>query len=1036
MRSPCVHIIILTAFLVNIFGALPPAQARDSYLPAPGVRVHLSPEFNPPVLKGIKVHTDDPFRFDFILDHGDSVLNSDQLKDESVQLIKYFLATLTIPDKDLWVNLSPYEKDRIIPQSFGLTETGRDVLAEDYMLKQITASLIYPEDNVGKKFWKRIYEEAYKKYGTTDIPVNTFNKVWIVPEKAVIYENAEAGTAYVIESKLKVMLEQDYLALEKHAPTDLPAANQNVGASGLPTTKGLQLKVPQVKNDTINGISALGSGIIREIVIPELTTEVNENKNFAKLRQVYSSLILATWYKKKVKDSILAQVYADQNKLAGVNIDDPQEKQRIYERYLKAFKKGVFNYIKEENDILSQEAMPRKYFSGGVKFGDVAMLVVNKSSPPGILKRAMSALAGIVLSGAAVFSLVGCNLQPSLRPYDQIEVTTIKSDVGLPAAVKVIPQGIYIEGVDNPHNFYLSTVSSQHYPMLLKAGIAEASRMVLEKVKTFPDGDKKISELNALKARLRELQAGHIQISSGLNNKSKKDKTPIEIFGKEGIYVDEEDLRSGAAGLAIIEKLLFQIRIENGVEPHAAAQGAISITSETFGPRVKVDIANFPNRGNVANIWFSSLAKPSKQIQENALRVAAMQELIADEHNNPERIEFLKGLLPDISDRLQWTQEVGGLDGRFDALSTVDPFLPLQKQESIKSERERYKKMALAEIAAEIPETPYGGLDRNAFLTKIDNIIKFGLVRTLNMPKVIRDSIYKERLQFEMGFDDDRPIAIVITDTYDWNGAMFEGSFEGLTFQLQSQGYRVLWAEQSTLEGVVSQIEKFTRNGKKARLFLHQHAAPNELGGFLHFSGVTYPIGGGASVEIKSLEDETVLNISKRLNGLILESYVFGCSSGAERVGGNVADLIAIFTNAPVYAPKTPPTGLKLPDKDHPVVEFYNEMTGAREKVETYVAHPPKTPTTIPTKKPTEKKVGGNESLQSPENGGIDLTPTNMSLQTKNTSGAIVFHLDAGMLRQLQNIGGFVPVVISISPLPAGQAGMSDLKMFLGLKDG
>ena len=83
---------------------------------------------------------------------------------------------------------------------FGLTEMGRDLLAEDYMLKQITASLIYPEGETGKKFWKRIYEEAEKKFGTTNIPVNTFNKVWIVPEKAVVYENAKAGTAYVVEA--------------------------------------------------------------------------------------------------------------------------------------------------------------------------------------------------------------------------------------------------------------------------------------------------------------------------------------------------------------------------------------------------------------------------------------------------------------------------------------------------------------------------------------------------------------------------------------------------------------------------------------------------------------------------------------------------------------------------------------------------------------------------------------------------------------------------------------------------------------------
>ena len=61
-------------------------------------------------------------------------------------------------------------------------------------------------------------------------------------------------------------------------------------------------------------ISTLGCQIIREIVIPELTKEINQDKNFTQLRQVYNSLILATWYKKKIKDSILAQVYADKNK--------------------------------------------------------------------------------------------------------------------------------------------------------------------------------------------------------------------------------------------------------------------------------------------------------------------------------------------------------------------------------------------------------------------------------------------------------------------------------------------------------------------------------------------------------------------------------------------------------------------------------------------------------------------------------------------------------------------------------------------------
>ncbi len=368
---------VLFAFLITSLGPIPSAHAQELALPKPGVMVHLSPAVNPPILKGLKVHTDNPFRFDFILDKGDSEQGSTNagLKEESSRLIKYFLASLTIPEKDLWVNLSPYEKDRIIPNSFGLTEMGRDLLAQDYILKQITASLIYPEDEIGKKFWKRIYEEAQVRYGTTNIPVNTFNKVWIVPQKAVVYENAKAGTAYVVESRLKVMLEEDYLAMGKNIVGTTPRGRPLPG---------------QVQGPAPTETNKIGSQIIHEIVIPELTKEINEGSNFVQLRQVYSSLILATWYKKKIKDSILARIYADKNKIAGVGYSSSvmasersergnlskkiassplaprNDTEEIYQRYLQAFKRGAYNYIKVEIDPVTQQSISRKYFSGGM----------------------------------------------------------------------------------------------------------------------------------------------------------------------------------------------------------------------------------------------------------------------------------------------------------------------------------------------------------------------------------------------------------------------------------------------------------------------------------------------------------------------------------------------------------------------------------------------------------------------------------------------------------------------------------------------
>ena len=373
-------------------------------LPAPGTRLALSPTFAPPLLKGIKVYRNDPFRFDFVLDSGTAStpeVDSRSTSGVASRLIKYFLAALTVPEKDLWVNLSPYEKDRIVPEEFGQTEMGRDLLAQDYILKQITASVIYPDDKTGKEFWAKVYAEALKRYGTTDIPVDTFNKVWIIPEKATVYENKDA--AFVTESKLKVMLESDYVAMSHQkdmAESSAPAGDVAMSPSTLPRELALDKKAPQ-DSDPMRSTHELAKNILREVVIPILEKEVNEGKNFATLRQVYNSLILATWYKRKVKASIMGQAYVDQKKVSGLGYALPTQghvapfanvsprtlpnelaldvkatqvsteiqinlsPEQIWSQYVEAFKKGAYNQIKEEIEPVTHEVLPRRYFSGG-----------------------------------------------------------------------------------------------------------------------------------------------------------------------------------------------------------------------------------------------------------------------------------------------------------------------------------------------------------------------------------------------------------------------------------------------------------------------------------------------------------------------------------------------------------------------------------------------------------------------------------------------------------------------------------------------
>jgi hypothetical protein len=262
-----------------------------------------------PKLIGIKVYEGNPLKFDFILDEGSSDLSQEVLQSETNKLIRYFLAALTVPEKDLWVNLSPNEQNRIIPQALGQTDMGRDMLSEDYLLKRLAASLTYPETTAGKKYWDEMHSQS-------------LNRVWVVPGSSTIYQ--DQYRAFITDAKLRVMTEEDYL------------------------------------NKSKNSINSFKTNIL-----PLIEKDINQGKNFSELRQMYKSAL---------KESIISQLYSDKNKLAGVDIKDPTVKEKIYQKYLEAFKRGAYNYVKHESvgavrePPLQRRITKRAYFSGGMAF--------------------------------------------------------------------------------------------------------------------------------------------------------------------------------------------------------------------------------------------------------------------------------------------------------------------------------------------------------------------------------------------------------------------------------------------------------------------------------------------------------------------------------------------------------------------------------------------------------------------------------------------------------------------------------------------
>lgn len=359
-------------------------------LPEVGTKVGPSRHAEPPTLLGLKLDKGDPFHIDFIFSKGDSALEGQAFADEALKLIKYFLTALTLSEDHLWVNLSPYEEDRIISEEFSSTQMGRDFLQQDYLLKQLAATLTYPEDEIGRKYWAAIYAKVREKYGTDGVEVNAFNKVWIVPDQASVA--LLGNNALVTSSRLAVLTDYDYLGSASRRP--------HGHASGGKADSG-NTELVQISSDVTNSV-----------LIPDLENEVNHGVNFGPVRQAYTALILATWYKSKVRDSLLSQVAEDKMKLVGLSEPDSDFVKKMYERYVESFKKGVFNYIREDYDPATQVVIPRKYFSGGITAEGIRK---NLSQSKGRL-RLNSLRAATILVHALLFASGGDSLSMTHGP--------------------------------------------------------------------------------------------------------------------------------------------------------------------------------------------------------------------------------------------------------------------------------------------------------------------------------------------------------------------------------------------------------------------------------------------------------------------------------------------------------------------------------------------------------------------------------------------------------------------------------------------
>jgi len=260
--------------------------------------------------------------------------------------LEYFFIGLAINEDRFWVDLNPYQADRVIDQSLENTDLGRIMLNADLRLKEDVTTLINPQvSKTGKEFWRRLFEKA-QELGVTEIPVMT--RVCIVPAETIAYETENQFS--IIKSSLRVILKDS----------------------------GYRDKI---KDDRLLELDDFSYNLMQELILPELDKRVNEAYTYADLREVYNALILAQWYKGKFSystDPLLRAVNSNVINEAELNYSYSTEE--IYQDYLKSFKGGEYSF--SENDSFANPfnatVSVRHYFSGGVDFRRIG--VVKKSS--------------------------------------------------------------------------------------------------------------------------------------------------------------------------------------------------------------------------------------------------------------------------------------------------------------------------------------------------------------------------------------------------------------------------------------------------------------------------------------------------------------------------------------------------------------------------------------------------------------------------------------------------------------------------------
>jgi hypothetical protein len=194
--------------------------------------------------------------------------------DNTAASVHMFFEAASIPSEQVWVNLGPGDSDGVMPERLAELEIGRTILEGDLRLKQLAAWYLRPDNLVGARYWAALARALRTDDNVTRMAIEPHFRLWMVHPGIKVEVDRDVGTAVV-----------------SSAPVELRSEDLHGNQGFLPSGRYGERVV------AVDDVIAWQ--VLEEIVLPELTRQLNEGPQFAPMRQAYGSILVGGWFRRE-----------------------------------------------------------------------------------------------------------------------------------------------------------------------------------------------------------------------------------------------------------------------------------------------------------------------------------------------------------------------------------------------------------------------------------------------------------------------------------------------------------------------------------------------------------------------------------------------------------------------------------------------------------------------------------------------------------------------------------------------------------------